>query len=543
MTERLTIDEDVDSRWMDDEDPFASDERSAAHPPNSLITFRFLFDAVRRHYRVWLALAVVGLVGGLAVPVLMPPPAQSSTKLLLTHRDGDDPARAMATDVSMLSTHTIAKRAIDRLGVDETPDDMLKQYSAVALTDRILQINVNAPTGTEANRLANALSDIYLKFRRDQIALQEVPLRKDLQEAKDAAAEAKADLVAAGGNPNDPSPPPTPEATRYTTAREKQRYIEQQILDQQVSASKMNSSRVMDAAATVPQSQRKAMVVNIGAGIFAGLFFGIGFVVVRALISDKLWRRQDIANTIGGRVPLSIGRPPRWRLRPFPRYLRRAQTEEPAVRLVVHHLRSHLRWGESPKPALAVVGVDDVEASALITASLAMSYAEEGKKVLAVDLSGSKALATTLGVTAAGIHDSRFNSPDLSLTVFLPESYSGPVEGRHLLRGEDARKFSADDPMAKAWSEADLVLTLATLSASVGAEHLRTWTSQATAVVTAGRSSATAIHSVGELLRLADVRLASTVLLRADQTDDSVGAVEGEVLPPKAEAGVDRITR
>ena len=544
MTERLTIDEDVvDTRWVDEEDPFDSDERSAAYPPSSLVTFRFLFDAVRRHYKLWLAVAVFGLAVGLAVPVLMPAPAESSTKLLLTHRDGDDPARAMATDVSMLSTHTIAKRAIDRLGLDVTADDLIKQYTAVALTDRVLQITVGAKTSAEANRLAVALADIYLKFRRDQIALQEVPLRKDLQDAKDGVAEAKADLVAAGGNPNDPSPPPTPEATRYSTARDKQRYIEQQILDQQTSASKMNSSRVMDAAAPVPQSTRKAMVINIGAGLFAGLFIGIGFVVVRALISDKLWRRQDIANTIGGRVPLSIGRPPRWRLRPFPRYLRRAQTEKPAVRMVVRHLRSHVRWGETPKPALAVIGVDDIEASALIVASLAMSYAEEGKKVLAVDLSGSGALAVTLGVTDEGTSESMFSGPDLSLTVFLPERDSGPVEGRHLLRGEAAKKIADDDAMGAAWAGADLVLTLSTLSASTGADHLRTWAAQATAIVTAGRSSATTVHSVGELRRLADVRLASTVLLRADRTDDSVGAVEGEVLPPQAEAGVERITR
>jgi hypothetical protein len=211
--------------------------------------------------------------------------------------------------------------------------------------------------------------------------------------------------------------------------------------------------------------------------------------------------------------------------------------------LVVRHLRSFVRWGESPKPALAVVGVDDIEACAVIVASLAMSYAEEGKKVLAVDLSGGKALATTLGVTRPGTHDSRFSGPDLSLMVFLPEKNSGPAEGRHLLRGEAERSVPDDDPMAQAWAAADVIITLAALSPRIGAEHLRTWSAHAAAVVTAGKSTTSTVHSVGEMIRLAGIRLVSTVLLRADRTDDSVGAVEGEVLPAKAEAGVEMITR
>ena len=40
-------------------------------------------------------------------------PASSSARLLLTHRDGEDPAKAMATDVSLATTHTVA-RAGDR---------------------------------------------------------------------------------------------------------------------------------------------------------------------------------------------------------------------------------------------------------------------------------------------------------------------------------------------------------------------------------------------------------------------------------------------
>ncbi len=60
----------------------------------------------------------------------------------------------MATDVSLATTHTVAQRVIDRLKLPETPDDLLKQYTATALTDRVLEIKAGAETSAEATRLA-----------------------------------------------------------------------------------------------------------------------------------------------------------------------------------------------------------------------------------------------------------------------------------------------------------------------------------------------------------------------------------------------------
>jgi len=39
----------------------------------------------------------------------------------------------------------------------------------------------------------------------------------------------------------------------------------------------------------------------------------MGFVIVRALVSDRLRRRDDIAHALGAPVTLSLGKPkPRW---------------------------------------------------------------------------------------------------------------------------------------------------------------------------------------------------------------------------------------
>ena len=542
MTERWRIERTgTETRWADEEDPFDTDERSSSYPLESLVTIRFLWNAVRRHSLLWMVVAMAGFAVGLAMPAILPPASVASTKLLLTHRDGDDPTRAMATDVRMVTTHTIATRVIDRLGLNQTPDKLLEQYTATALTDRMMQITVKAPTSAGATKLAVAIADDYLRFRKEQIALLQVPLQKDLLAASTAVDEARADVIAAGGDPNDANLGPTPDSTRLTAASDKLQYLQQQLRDAKTSASLMNTSRVLDAAAPVPQSRLKATVVDVGAGLLAGMFLGVGFVVVRALISDRLWRRQDIACTIGAPVRLSIGRPPRVRPWPLPRYLRKSQTQKLAVRLVVRHLRANVLFGEHPKPALAVVSVDDEKATALIVASLAMSFAEEGKNVLAVDLSASRALAANLGVTSAGTQASPLSGPDIELTVHLPAKDAVPAEGPHLLGGDAA--VDDDRPLTQAWAGADIVLTLATLTPALGAEHLRTWTSRATAVVTAGRSTMTTVRSVGEMLRLAGIELVSAVVLRTDRTDDGVGALDDEVRPAKAEAGIEMVIR
>src|SRR6202000_3005032 len=77
----------------------------------------------------------------------------------------------------------------------------------------------------------------------------------------------------------------------------------------------------------------------------------------------------------------------------------------------------------------------------------------------------------------------------------------------------------ADDALLTVSHDADLVLSLVSLDAAFGAEHLATWASDAVAVVTAGRSSSVRMHAVGEMIRLAGTRLGSGVVSGAGARD------------------------
>ena len=60
---------------------------------------------------------------------------------------------------------------------------------------------------------------------------------------------------------------------------------------------------------------------------------------------------------------------------------------------------------------------------------------------------------------------------------------------------------------------------------AAGSEHLAGWASAAAVVVTAGASSPERIFAVGELIRLAEVPVLSTVLIGADRDDQSLGVL------------------
>ncbi|TCC23695.1 hypothetical protein [Kribbella speibonae] len=513
--------------WADDDGLF-DNEKSAAFPPDTLVTFRFIRDALRRHLRIWLVVALVGLAGGLASTVVVPAPSTSQTRLLLTHRDGEDPTKAMATDVSLATTHTVAQRVISLLKLPVTQDDLLKQYTAAASTDRVLEITAKAKTDGESTRLATVIAQVFLIYRKEQIALQDAPLQRDLTSAQNDLSLAEQAVRAAGDDPDDMKRPNTAEGARLSAARDRNTYVRQQLLDQQVQAARMNSSRVLDVAAPVPVSAKRTIVINGGTGLIAGLFLGIGFIIVRALISDRLWKRQDIAHALGTRVRLSVTTPARWRL-PWPAALRRAQLQSRENQLIVQHLDHRIFWGERPVPSLAVVGIDDVHTCALAVASLAVSLADDGKRVLVADLTSSGRLARMLGVKTAGTHESRFTEPGRRIDVHLADPAAGPAEGAYLRLADNSRPSgSGNVALDASWEVADVVLSMADLSPELGADHLATWASHAAVLVTAGRSTTTAIQATGEMLRLAGLEVTTAIVLRPDRTDESVGVAEAE---------------
>jgi hypothetical protein len=141
--------------------------------------------------------------------------------------------------------------------------------------------------------------------------------------------------------------------------------------------------------------------------------------------------------------------------------------------------------------------------------------------VVIADLSSHRDAARRLNANKPGVRP--INVDGASLVVAVPDAGDmtpiGPLSARTL-------PVSLGEPnpqVLAATSRADVLLTLVTLDPSFGAEHLATWATDAVPVVTAGRSTAVAIRSNGELLRIAGTRFESAVLVGADRDDQTIG--------------------
>jgi capsular polysaccharide biosynthesis protein len=509
------------------------------HPGNyatGLVSLGFITAALRRSVWLWCATAVAGFLIGLGIYVARPAVYQASTTVVIVPNPVEQPTDAVATDVALAQSRTVAGRVVNKLGLHESITGFLGTYTVTAITDRVLVITVSAPSSGEAVTRAGTLATEFLQFRAQQAQSQEQIALATLQRQ---IALAQQKIKAINGRKSQFPPQPT-SPTQQATVNQLQAQLEeqnnqllslQQAVDsqQQSTAQIMQGSQVIDKAAPILQSHYKRAVLYVVAGLIAGLGLGMGFVIVRALVSDRLRRRDDVAYALGAPVGLSVGTLGVGRWRPGRSGLVAAEGRD--MRRVIAYLRDAVPRRSGRVSALAVVAVDNAQVAALSVTSLAMSCAEKGEQVVLADLCSGAPAAQLLGVKDPGVRPLSTDGTHLVLAVPGRDNVApvGP-----LARSSPQAGHSSSRELAAACVSADLLLTLVTLDPSLGAEHLATWAADAIVMVTAGRSSATRIEAVGEMIRLAGMRMIPGVLVGADKTDESLGVTHRPIPPTQA---------
>ena len=501
------------------------EERPGADLNGGLANLAFITAALRRKTRVWCLTAVLGLAIGTGLYVKFPPAFHATATVLLAYSPGVNPSVQVANEVSTAQSEPVASRVVQELKLPQTVASFQAAYTVTAVTTNVLTINVGAPSSTAAVQRVSALATAFLQYRVSAALAQEQQQVAVLDQQYDAAQQELLALQARESS----LPTPLPAADKGEYNRLQAQIAQQdQILSYATGttlAAKTAEntiaadSYVLDPAIALKRSRIKGPGLYFAGGLFGGLVVGMGCVIVAALTSGRLRRRDDVAAALGAPVRLSVGRLRRRRL-PLPRP-RRAAKRKLDMKRVVTYLRGAVP-GSSRGPAnLAVVAVDDAQVVAQAFVSLAASCAAEGKQVVVADLSGGAQLARLLEARDPGVHAVRQDGANLVL--FLPQREDiapvGPVPGGAFPAGP----AQIDPALVTACSSADLLLTFATLDPALGGDHLRTWATNAVAVVTAGESTAERVHGVGEMIRLAGTRLDSAILLGADESDESLG--------------------
>jgi capsular polysaccharide biosynthesis protein len=499
------------------------------------VSLGFFTAALRRSKWFWRTTAVVGLLVGSALYLKTPHTYQASTSLLLTVGAEPQPGQAILEDQAMVESHTMAQDTLQKLGLQESVGSFLSSYTATPLTDRVLQIMVTAPSSSEAVSRAKALANEYLAFRASQLEaeqkLQFTALDQQVSQDRQQATSIKNQISQLAAQPASPS-------QRARLGALRNQVSDAIALVQGVSTAKADirintatmtgGSKVLDQASPVkPHSRLKHLLIYAGGGFIIGLILGMAIVVLRALLSDRLRRRDDVGHALGAPVKLSVPAMHGW----LPG--RGARVSDRSLQRIVAHLGDAVPAGSSRTAALAVIPVDDPQVAAQSVVSLAQACAQQGRRVVVADLCSGAPAAMLLGAKGPGVHTASVDGARLVVAVPDPAEFApvGP------LRPTSPRAEPADaGELADACASADLLLTLITLDPSVGGDHLATWAPEAIVIVTAGRSSWTKIHAVAEMIRLARTRLVSAVLVGADKTDESLGVA------PAPEADRDVVT-
>jgi len=282
-------------------------------------------------------MAAAGFLIGLAVYVTSPPVYQASTTLLLTNGPEPQPGAAVADDQTIVQSIPVARLASQKLGLQESVSSFLGSYAATPVTDRALSIVVNAPTSDEAVRRASALATAFLHYRTVQLQAQQNQLFRSLDqqvnEARQKVSSIKGEIRNLLAQPASPARRiqltnlRTQEGQASSALQQLQQTADGTRADSQaLTTTQVTGSYVLNAAAPLAHSRYRHLILYPLVGGILGLVLGLGLVTVRALISDRLRRRDDIARALGAPVRLSVGRVHLSRWRPS----RRRPTATPA---------------------------------------------------------------------------------------------------------------------------------------------------------------------------------------------------------------------
>ncbi|QRP45457.1 Wzz/FepE/Etk N-terminal domain-containing protein [Amycolatopsis sp. FDAARGOS 1241] len=353
-------------------------------PP--LIDLQRLVVAVRRHRRLWLAFALLGLVVGGAVAVLLPAPPTAVTKVIVIHPDDSptDSGTLMRTDVAVLQTAKIASAALKKAGSTESTEDFLKDYAGLGLTNNVMQVTVKAKSQTDALAKAQALADVFIAdhVQRNQAAAtaqakalldQRTQAQQQLTQVdSQAAAEADKGSRANAGTLEQLY---SQRADLVSKIADLQNQAQQAgIGTPQVAA----GTQIVDAPAIVKVSFLKTVATNGAIGLALGLALGLGLAMVTALVRDRPVLRRELSAHLGASVIAQLRSKPRGPARLWARSRPVIDRKRVAVTLV--------RAARSERGPLSLLELGAPGVAAGLALDIAKELAEDGPVVVVDDL-------------------------------------------------------------------------------------------------------------------------------------------------------------
>jgi len=332
---------------------------------------RSYLQVLRRRWFVAIQPIVIVPLFALLLTHSQPAKYQASAEVLLNRTDiaaaltniqdpnaGQAPERLAATQAELARVPTIARRALESVGLKSDPGYLLAESSVDAHPDAdLLDFKVTDRSAPLAQRLATAYARAFTKYQRElekqsiQGAIHDITTHL---EALDAAG-----LQHSG--------------TYADLLQRRTQLITLQALQTP------SSTVVSDAGAAVQVAPRPFR--NAVLALAVGLILGIGLAFLYDMMDVRVWTSSEAAALLG--LPL-LGRIPRVKGRTL---VMATDPDSPAAE-AFRRLRTNIvftREGKRTKTILITSALPE-EGKSMTAANLAIALAREGHHVVAVDL-------------------------------------------------------------------------------------------------------------------------------------------------------------
>ncbi|MCU7827116.1 Wzz/FepE/Etk N-terminal domain-containing protein [Kitasatospora sp. DSM 101779] len=458
-------------------------ESSAAAP---LVDLQALVVAVRRRRRFWCATALLGLLVGAALAVLRPPPPTALVKVLVAHQadQPNDPGTLIRTDVALLQTTGIAGRALQSLGSSERPEDLMKDYGGIGLTNNVLQITVTGHSEGEAVARAKALADAFVADHVRRIQEAADAQAKALLDQRDRLQEELAQVNRTIGDGSQQSGPKASASLESLFASRAELTARITDFGQRAAEARVGTpglvaaTQIVDAPRPVRQSLTGTAATDAAIGLVLGLVLGLAVAAVGTVVADRPVLRRDIAANLGAPVIAELRRVPR---RPAGRWQGR-RTRAARARLATTLARTVRGSAE----AVSLLELGCARSTGAIALDLAGALGDEGPVALVDELPGPR-------------FAKRGSQPGEPTVVGGERATAGAGQGRRLGVGSVSPGTT--------WTQ------------------LRYLGTRTVLVVRAGHGSTAWLHTVARQLADQDIPVIGVVLIDPDPRDRTDGTL------------------
>ncbi|WP_414936018.1 Wzz/FepE/Etk N-terminal domain-containing protein [Amycolatopsis sp. cmx-11-51] len=356
-----------------------SAEKAKSEP---LVDLQRLVVSVRRRRRLWLATALVGLIAGGLVALFLPSPPTAVAQILVIHPDDSptDSGTLMRTDVAVLQTTKIANEALKKLNSTQAPEEFLKDYEGLGLTNNVLQLTVKGKNEDEALARAQAISDAFITeyIARNQAAAAatQKALLDQRNLAQNELTTIEGGIVAEEAKGRNANPA---QLERFYSRRAE---LNSKISDYDGRAQEAGigtpkvaaGTQIVDAPRILPHSLLKTLATDAGIGFALGLLAGLALAAVTSVVKDRPVLRREISRHLGASVIAQLPKPPR--------FLRVSHAATRRQRVATTLVRAVRQEGGS----VSVLDLGARKVTAALAVDMARELAEKGPVSLVDDL-------------------------------------------------------------------------------------------------------------------------------------------------------------